>query len=88
MLPLLTPVYCFYIYFLTTTKDGVYPTVNVGRGNKDTDFMIRHVCPVWPSFDAVELHIRGLEYDSRRLSVTNFILDISVAQNERLCTEY
>jgi len=54
---------------------------------KTWNCLIRHVCPEWPSFDAVELHIRGLEYDSRRFSVTNFILDISVALNECLYVE-
>jgi len=56
---LLTPVYCFYIYFPTTTKNGVYPTVKYGRRNQIMDIEISHICPRSSCFDTVEFHIRG-----------------------------
>ena len=75
------------IYFLTTTKNGVCLYVNIGRGN-ETGIM------------SLEMSLRnrlvstqlsfikgGSEYDNVRLFVANGMIDISVARNERLCTE-
>ena len=49
----------FNIYFFSTNKNGVYLTVKVNRGNKNMDFLIRHLCLESPSFDAVEFRLRG-----------------------------
>jgi len=80
----LIAVYCLIFFFLATRKNDVYPTVKVGRGNQNLDFEIRRVCPESPSFDLVEFHLRE---SCVKLSVTNFMLDISVALDERLYTE-
>jgi hypothetical protein len=52
------------------------------------DFLIRYVCPDVPCFHAVGLHLRGLKYDNRRMSVMDFGLYLSLSLNERLFTKY
>jgi hypothetical protein len=38
--------------------------VKDGRGNQNMDFMIRHVYPELPCFDAGWLNLRGPRYDN------------------------
>jgi hypothetical protein len=70
-------------------KNGVYLYVTFGRENQNLDFFLSGLC-VRNRLISTQWSFMygGREYDSQRLSVTSFILDIPVVQNERLCTEY
>ena len=47
------PSLLFNIYFITTTKYGVYLYVKVVRGNRHLHFEIRNVCPESSCFDVI-----------------------------------